>query len=571
MNQHREKVKQSRKFIPSDLKIKKWDDLAQFAQQLSEATLKTQSHLESWLLLRSELDSILEEEKAWLYINQSCYTNNKAFSDAFTEFIREFDENYALLTNTLNQKLIEYCTHNTYSDDYEIFIRGIRKQTEIFREENVKLLSELEIEEQKYGTVTGAMSILYKNEELTLQQAQNLLKSGDRKIRQEAFELIWRRRGKDFNTLNELFSHLLSSRHIIAKNAGYKNYLEYRFDQLGRFDYTIKDCELFHESISKEILPLVKLLHEERKEKLGLDCIKPYDLDVDIELKEPLKPFNTTDELIEKTIQCFSEIDGEFGEFISVMHKNGYLDLASRKGKAPGGYNYPLYESNIPFIFMNATNNLRDLETMMHEGGHAIHSFLSKDLKYVYFKDIPAEIAEVASMAMELISMEHWHHFFDNEEDLKRAKRSQLEGVIFVLPWVATIDKFQHWLYSNPGHTVADRLKAWNKIEMEFSSEIVDWEGYEDHRANMWQKQIHLFQFPLYYIEYGIAQLGAIAIWKNYMENPGKAISAYKQALSLGYSKTLPELYAAANIKFDFSVEYIRSLMDFLQKEYKSI
>jgi oligoendopeptidase F len=318
-------------------------------------------------------------------------------------------------------------------------------------------------------------------------------------------------------------------------------------------------------------MPLVNTLHEEREKKLNLDRIKPFDLEVDIELKEPLKPFNSNDELIEKTINCFRDIDNDFGDFISIMHENGYLDLDSRKGKAPGGYNYPLYESNIPFIFMNATNNLRDLETMMHEGGHAIHSFLSKDLKYVYFKEVPAEIAEVASMAMELISMEHWHHFFDSEEDLKRAKRSQLEGVINVLPWVAAIDKFQHWLYSNPGHSVSERLKAWGKIEMEFSSETVKWEGYEHHRANMWQKQIHLFQFPLYYIEYGIAQLGAIAIWKNYKENAVEAISAYKRALSLGYSKTLPELYAAANIKFDFSEEYIRSLMEFLQNEYRSI
>jgi len=349
------------------------------------------------------------------------------------------------------------------------------------------------------------------------------------------------------------------------------NYIEYRFAQLGRFDYTLADCALLHDSVKTEVLPLIDMLQEERKRKLNLEFLRPFDMEVDLDLKEPLVPFKSISELIDKTITCFREIDHEFGEFISIMHNNGYLDLESRKGKAPGGYNYPLYESNIPFIFMNATNNLRDLVTMMHEGGHAIHSFLSKDLKFVYYKEVPAEIAEVASMAMELISMEHWDQFFPDEEELRRAKRSQLEGIISVLPWVATIDKFQHWIYLNPGHSENDRLNAWTDIEAEFSGKHIAWKGYEEHRRHLWQKQIHLFQFPLYYIEYGIAQLGAIAIWKNYKQDPKKTIAAYRYALSMGYSKSLPELYAAAGIKFDFSTTYIRSLMDFIQKEYTSL
>lgn len=571
MNQYREKAKQNRILIPSDLTINKWDDLRPYVQRLSETPINSQNRLETWLTIRSELDSILEEEKAWLYINQSCHTDNKAYSESYTRFVKEIDEKYAHLTNKLNQKLINYTEQSSYPIEYEVFIRRIRKQIEIFREENVKLLSNLEIEEQRYSAVTGAMTVQYKGEEITLQKAQNLLKSTDRSVRKEAFELIWNRRARDYIALNELFTSLIEERQKIAENAGMQNYLEYRFAQLGRFDYTIEDCKIFHESVKEKVLPMANSLIGNRKHSLGFERLFPYDLDVDLELQEPLKPFESTDELIEKTIRCFREIDNEFGEFISLMKDNGYLDLASRKGKAPGGYNYPLYESNIPFIFMNATNSLRDMETMMHEGGHAVHSFLSRDLKYVYYKDIPAEIAEVASMAMELISMEHWHHFFENEEDLKRAKKSQLEGVINVLPWVATIDKFQHWLYSNPNHTIEERLDAWRTIEKEFSSNEITWDGYEKHRKNMWQKQIHLFQFPLYYIEYGIAQLGAIAIWKNYKEDPKRAISAYKHALSLGYSKTLPELYNAANIQFDFSADYIGSLIAFLQKEYHLI
>jgi oligoendopeptidase F len=303
----------------------------------------------------------------------------------------------------------------------------------------------------------------------------------------------------------------------------------------------------------------------ERRRSLKIEELKPYDLDVDSALKPALKPFSSVRELITKSIACFSEIDPDFGKFIEIMDENGHLDLDSRKSKAPGGYNYPLYESNVPFIFMNTTNNLRDLETMMHEGGHAVHSFLSKNLPLVYYKEIPAEIAELASMSMELISMEHWHHFFPDEEELKRAKRSQLEGVIQVLPWVAAIDSFQHWIYTHPDHSEAELLRQWMETEKRFSSEYINWEGYENFRTYSWQKQIHLFQFPLYYIEYGIAQLGAMAIWKHYVEDREKTMKSFKKALSLGYSCTLPELYRAAGINFDFNRDYILELMDFVR------
>jgi oligoendopeptidase F len=253
------------------------------------------------------------------------------------------------------------------------------------------------------------------------------------------------------------------------------------------------------------------------------------------------------------------------------MAKHRYLDLDSRIGKAPGGYNYPLHESNVPFIFMNATNNLRDLETLMHEAGHAIHAFLCKDLEFVYYKEVPAEIAEVASMAMELISMEHWHHFFPGKIDLQRAKISHLEGVLKTFPWVAAIDKFQHRIYTHPEQSKTEREKAWLEIETSFGGSVVDWTGYETFHKQMWQKQIHLYQFPLYYIEYGIAQLGAVAIWKNYQENPEKAIQEYKNALRMGYSKTLPELYKAAGIEFSFSSSYIESLVKFVLNEIESL
>jgi oligoendopeptidase F len=310
---------------------------------------------------------------------------------------------------------------------------------------------------------------------------------------------------------------------------------------------------------------------EKRKVKLSLESLRPWDLEVDPDLMPPLKTFKEIDEFVSKTIQSFKEISPEYGKNIALMNEGGFLDLESRIGKAPGGFNYPLYESNIPFIYMNATGNLRDLETMFHECGHAIHSFLSSDQELVEYKELPAEVAELASMSMELISMDQWHLFFDSEADLIRAKRSQLEGVIQVLPWIASVDKFQHWLYTNPDHSIEERKLAWLDVMNEFGSKIIDWSDLDQDRALLWQKQLHIFEVPFYYIEYGMAQLGAIAMWKQYKENPENALRNYEKALSLGYSVPIPEIYKTAGISFDFSVGYVKELIEFVADELSKL
>jgi len=571
MNLLRQKAKENRKFLPPDLEIRSFRDIEKYIQELLHTTINTPDELATWLLKRSEFDSVIEEDKAWLYIYQSCHTGNKEYAEAFAKFVEDIDQRYAKVSQQLNVKINDFCSHNSYPEEYEVFVRNIRRQIELYNEENTILQSELEVEEQQYGAITGAMTIHYEGKDHTLQQAQNFLKQTDRQVRKNVFELIGMRRSDDHEKLNVLFDSLLKKRHQLALNAGFPNYLEYRFAQLGRFDYTLKDCEEFHNAVKKQVVPVVDELFKDRKEKLGVDALFPYDLEVDPEGKPALIPFGSVKELTDKSIQCLSSVDAEFGQFMKIMAKHRYLDLNSRIGKAPGGYNYPLHESNVPFIFMNATNNLRDLETIMHETGHAIHAFLCRDLEFVFYKEVPAEIAEVASMTMELISMEHWHHFFPGKEDLQRAKKSQLEGVLKTLPWVAVIDKFQHWIYAHPDHNKTERAEAWLEIETSFSGSLIDWTGYGTFHKQMWQKQIHLYQFPLYYIEYGIAQLGAIALWKNYRENPEKAIQEYRNALGLGYSKTLPELYKAADIEFNFSASYIESLVNFVLGEIRSM
>ena len=319
------------------------------------------------------------------------------------------------------------------------------------------------------------------------------------------------------------------------------------------------------------MVPLVRKINEKKKKKLGLDTLRPWAVEAEPEGIKPLRPFTNGDDLLTKTIACFNQLDPFFGDCLRTMLKMGRFDLESRKGKAPGGYNCPLAETGAPFIFMNASGQMGDLTTMVHEGGHAIHSFLTHPLRLSAFKDYPMEIAEVASMSMELFSMDHWDLFFDAKNDLARAREHQLERVITIFPWIATIDKFQHWIYENPGHTLVERKQKWMEILEEFSSHSVDWHGLEEFREYGWQKQLHLFEVPFYYIEYGIAQLGALGLWMQYKRNKEKALKNYTQALSLGGMRTLPELYDSAGLKFDFAKDQIKQLMDFVGEEMEKI
>jgi len=452
-------------------------------------------------------------------------------------------------------------------DDYYVMLRSIKNEIELFREENIPLFTKLEEEAQKYGSIAAKMSIDYAGKEYTLQQAAKFLKSTDRSVREEVFKLIVERRNKDIIILNNLFDELVELRQEVAKNADFDNYRDYMFKAMGRFDYTPSDCEEFHESIRKTVVPLNTKMTEKRKELLGIETLKPWDLSVDISGKAPLKPFDNGRELLEKTITCFDKIDPFFGDCLREMKAHKHLDLESKKGKAPGGFNYPLYESGYPFIFMNAVGSMRDVTTMVHEGGHAVHSVLSHSLELVEFKSLTSEIAELASMSMELFSMDYWDTFFNNEADLKRAKRDQLLDTLGTLSWVATIDKFQHWIYTHKNHTTEERYAYWLELTEEFGSGKVDWSGLEDAQKNQWQKQLHLYEVPFYYIEYGMAQLGAIAMWRNYRENPQKTIQQYKEALALGYTRPIDKIYEAAGIKFDFSTEYVAELSSFIHAE----
>ena len=562
-----------RKFLDKSFKVTTWGALKPYFDTLLSKRIDSKEELVQWFKDRSELESIVSEDMAWRYIKMTCDTENEEIRNHFNDFIQNIEPQIAPISDALNKKIVEsvYLKEIQEQPGYGIMIREIRKDIELFREENIPLYTDMQTESQKYGQISGAMSITLNEEEVTMQQAAVELQSTDRSHREKVYNLISARRLKDNEALDNLFDELIAIRHKIAINTGFTNYRDFKFKSMGRFDYTAQDCFDMHDSIETEVVPMLNELASTRKKQLGVESLKPWDKAVDPEGKKPLKAFESGDDLLQKSIACFNRIDPYFGQCLSTMDKMGHLDLVSRKGKAPGGYNYPLAESGVPFIFMNSTSTLRDMVTLMHEGGHAVHAFLADSLELNDFKNTPSEVAELASMSMELISMDAWDEFFDNEEDLKRAKREHLEQLIETLPWVATIDKFQHWMYEHPNHTQQERKTAWEGIFSAFSDTITNWEGLDVNKSYLWQKQLHLYEVPFYYIEYGMAQLGAIAVWRNYKEDKTRGLEGYKAALKLGYTVTIPQIFEAANIKFDFSRAYIKELIQFVKSELGGI
>ncbi len=557
-----------RHFVPANFVVTDWQSLEPFFKNLLDRNIDTKESLEQWLVDQSELEAVVSEDACWRQIKMTCDTANKELEEAFNFYCMELQPKIQPLADALNKKLINHpLAKDLDATKYFTYLRTLRKSIELFREENIPIQAELAVLQQQFGVISGKMTVHINDKEFTIQQATKFLENHDRNLREEAYRKIQARRLQDKDQLDKLYNQLLEKRNAEALNAGFTNYRDYRFKELGRFDYTKEDCYAFHEAVKQHVLPLVNMIYQKKKEKLGLEKLRPWDLDAEPEGSPTLQPFSTSEELISKSIDCFSKLRPFFGECLAKMNTLKHLDLESRMGKAPGGYNCPLAESGAPFIFMNAAGQMQDLITMVHEGGHAVHSFLAHPLPLNGFKEYPMEIAEVASMAMELFSMDHWDAFFSDESQLKKAREYELERVITIFPWIATIDKFQHWVYENPAHTIEERTTRWNEILNEFSDNVIDYSGLENFRSNLWQKQLHLFEVPFYYIEYGIAQLGAIGMWRQFKLNREQALDDYCNALSLGATKTLPQLFETAGLKFDFSPEQIKTLMEFVKGE----
>jgi len=557
-------------FLPNPFIVTSKDDVLPLYEQLVNRNIHSAEDFQQLLQDVSDLESALSEDMAWRYIRMTCDTQNQEHEAAYLNFVQEIQPHLSPLEDQLNRKIVDSEFSGQWrnqSNANEIYLRGIQGAVEIFREANIPLHSELSTLAQEYSSIQGSMSIQWEDQTITLQQASNILMQTDRNNREKVWHLMQSRRSQDTDKLNELFNKMVALRHQLAINAGFNNFRDYMFKAMGRYDYNADACKDFHNSVETSVVPMLKDLMKHRKSLMGLEVLKPWDTQVDPLGRSPLKPFDGGEELLKKGIDCLNGIDPFFGECISTMESHQLLDLDSRLGKAPGGYNYPLAKTNMPFIFMNASGNLRDVETLVHEAGHAIHSFEMAPLSLNAYKNTPSEVAELASMSMELLTMNTWNAYFTDEDLLNRAKAEQLEGILSTLPWIAQVDAFQHWIYENPTHTTEERTAKWLELSARFGSGEVDYTGHETAIAHAWHKQLHIFEVPFYYIEYGFAQLGAIGVWRNYIQSGKEALENYKAFLKLGNTESIPKIYETAGVKFEFSESYIHELMSFVKAE----
>jgi oligoendopeptidase F len=537
-----------RRFLPPGLPAGDSKEIAPFFEDLEKRKLHSPKDLEQAFLDLSELLSAVEEEGAIRYIRMTCDTTSPEYEKAYLTFVEEVAPK---VEEALHRLRVKFASAPAWKDldpkRYLVLKRKWENAIAIFREENIPLKVEEEKLGQRYQKIFGAMTVEFEGRTQTLQQMGKYLEEPDRRTREKAWELISERRLKDKDDLESIFEELLSLRQKRAENAGFENFRDFAFRERERFDYGPKECEAFHKGVEEAVVPLLRQLHKERAKRLGLKKLRPWDLLCDPEGRPPLSPFKEAEELVTGVQEIFLRLDPRLGELFRRMAELRLLDLANRPGKAPGGYQSTLTERRLPFIFMNAVGRDQDLWTLLHESGHAFHTLLSRDEPLHMYRDPPLEFAEVASMGMELLASPFLDVFYPEEADRRRSLEEHLYGIVRLLCWVATIDAFQHWVYTHPGHSRAERHKAWVEIFQRFSG-LEDWSGYEEVLEHEWHRQLHLFLAPFYYIEYGIAQLGALRLWGKAQEDRKRAIEKYIEALKLGGGKPLPELFSTAEL-----------------------
>ncbi|KXY97761.1 M3 family oligoendopeptidase [Bacillus cereus] len=530
--------------------------------------ISSKLELENWLKKQSTFIWEIEEQLRSHYIAFQCNTDNKEIKDTF-----EYDQKYVrpLLKryqNSFDTKYLESPFRMELDPKtYSLLDKKIKNAQTLFCEKNI----DLEVNEDKlvteYFEITGGLTALWNGEEKTITELQSYLQDSDRHIRKKAKTLI----SETFLSVEDKLQHILNELIVIrdqkAKNIQLHNYRDYMFKKHERFDYTPEDCYELAESIRKYVVPLIDKIYNKKKSELQVESLRPWDLKATAPNQKVLKPIEKASDLIEKSSHILHKLDHEFSALLERMHKNNCLDLESRKGKGPGGFCEYLPASQLSFIFMNLNHTHYDVTTFLHEMGHSIHNDCMKQLELQKYLEIPSESAELASMTMELFSMEYWDTFYENKEEFIKAKLDFFKGIVKYLPQMLIIDQFQHWIYENPNHTAKERNEKYLELHNTYQSNIVNIEGYENWVATGWLPVLHIFEIPFYYIEYAIAQLGALQMYKQYKENPKQALENYKKALSLGSSKSLTEVYEAAGIRFDFSGEIIKELMLFVEGE----
>lgn len=555
-DQAAEQVDYPRTFVSNNADLGDPAQVEAYYRQLDGRSLNSPAALEAWLRDWSELEGWLGEEGSVRHVEMTCQTDDPVREKRFLDFIENVVPPAKTWSNKLEKRLLA-CEHRTAlpRERYAVLLRNVENRVSLFREENVALQVEDEKLRQQYQKLVGGLTATHDGREQTMQQLAQYLERTDRKER----EAVWHKISSAWAGIREdverIYDEMVRLRHEMARNAGFENYRDYAFLEHARFDYTPADCVTFADSIAQIIVPATRSLADRRKAQLGVDRLRPWDMAVDPEGREPLRPFEGAARLVEGSARVFEHVHPVFGEQFDRMRAAGLLDLESRKGKAPGGYMMNYEGRRLPFIFMNAVGTQRDLETLLHEGGHAFHAFATRNDPLVEYRSAPTEFSEVASMAMELLALPHLGEFY-SPTDRDRSESDHLDGIIRFFPYMAKIDQLQHWVYTHPRHTRDERRAVWEALEARFEG-WVDFAGIEGDRAWAWHRKTHPFTVPFYYVEYGIAQLGALGVWLNSRRDYPAAVSAYRRGLGLGGTRPLPELFRAAGVAFDFSTRSI--------------
>ncbi len=549
-----------RRFVPADADMGDWAHIEPLFRRLLEAHPDSPEALERCLEDASELAAAIGEEGSRRYVAMTCQTDDPERERAYLFFIEQIVPRVKPLAHALDEAYLASPHRKMLPPRYTLLNRSTENRVALFRPENIPLQTEEAKLKQQYQKITGAMTVVFRGQEHTLQQMARYLEETDRSIRQEAWELVARRCLQDREPLDGLFEQMLALRDQIARNAGCADYREFAFRQRERFDYTPEDCLRFHAAIEETAVPLARQLQTERRAALGVQTLRPWDLKVDSQGLPPLRPFERADALAAGCEEIFTRVDPDLGQQFRFMRDRSLLDLESRKGKAPGGYQNTMHERRVPFIFMNAVGVDGDLRTLLHEGGHAFHTLAAREDPIIQYRHAPLEFAEVASMGMELLASPHLNVFYRDPVDARRSYRELLEGIVLLFTGVATGDAYQHWLYTHPGHSRDDRRAAWMRIFRRFSP-VMDYSGYEDILDSRWHRTLHFFLSPFYYVEYGIAQMGALRVWQRARTDQAAAVRQYRAALALGGTQPLPALFAAAGAEFDLTARTLAPLM----------
>ena len=551
-----------------------WADYEQHFKVLESTTL-TADNVTEWLSGWSALADRLDEQYTRLFVATTQYTTDEAIEKRFNHFVEAIQPQARIAEQKLKEMLL---ASGLQPANFKMGLKKMRAEADIFNDANLDLLVEEQKLNAEYNKILGAQTMLWEGEERTSSQMYPLQLERDRAIREKAWKLTVDTRLKNRPAIHDLWKQFMAVRLKIAQNTNLPDYRAYAWAQKFRFDYSPEDCKTFHDAIEEVVVPAVTRLYEKRRRKLGVESLRPWDQLVDTSDNSPLKPFETIDEFKSKTRKIFDKVDPKFGEYFQTLMDNDLLDLETRKNKAPGAYNLSYGFTQQPFIFMSHTGTHLDVDTILHEGGHAFHAFEAMQVPYFHERSenyVPAEFAEVASMAMELLASPYItkeHGGFYTESEAARARLEHLEGIISFWPYMALVDSFQHWIYENPRISSDPEQcdKKWGELWDRFIVGV-DFSGFEDAKNTYWHRQGHIHTMPFYYIEYGLAQLGAVQVWANALKDQKKAVEDYRKALALGSTVSLPELFETAGAKFSFDAKTLKVYVDLIEEEMEKL